>query len=307
MTVPFALASSFVSRNGLRMRLAQFEWKGKPRAGIVEGNLVHDAGESSLDQILSKGLLDSLKKRQKALVESTAGIPLSSVRLLSPVLFPEKIICVAENYRSHIKEADGKVIETPYLFTKLRNAIVGPNEAILIPKISRKVDWEAELAVVIGKEGKHIPKERAISHVAGYSISNDVSFRDIQFPQGWPKELNRFGQNWVLGKSLDGAFPLGPWLVTADEISNPHNLGISLSVNGELKQSSNTGEMVFNVASLIEYISRGITLRAGDVISTGTPQGVAAFTDQKFLKDGDLVEARVDQIGILRNPVESEK
>ncbi|MGP8056262.1 MAG: fumarylacetoacetate hydrolase family protein [Nitrososphaerales archaeon] len=289
------------------MKLAQFEWKGKTRAGIVEGNYVHDVGESSLDQILSKGLLDSLKKRQNALVKSTAGTPLSSVRLLSPVLFPEKIFCVAENYRSHVREADGKVAKKPYLFTKFRNAIVGPNEAILIPKISKKVDWEAELAVVIGSSGKHIPKERAISHVAGYCVSNDVSFRDIQFPEGWPKELNRLGQNWVLGKSLDGSFPLGPWLVTTDEIPDPHKLGISLSVNGELKQSSNTGEMVFSVASLIEYISAGITLRAGDVISTGTPQGVAAFTDQRFLKEGDLVEARIDRIGTLRNPVESEK
>lgn len=289
------------------MRLAQFEWKGKTRAGIVEGNIVHEAGELSLDQILSRGLLDSLKKRQRALVESTVGIPLSSVRLLSPVLFPEKIFCVAENYRSHVKEADSKVAKKPYLFTRFRNAIVGPNEAILIPKISKKVDWEAELAVIIGKEGKHIPKERAISHVAGYCISNDVSFRDLQFPEGWPKELNRLGQNWVIGKSLDRSFPLGPWLVTSDEIPDPHNLGISLSVNGELKQNSNTGEMVFSVASLIEYISAGITLRAGDVISTGTPQGVAVFTDQRFLKDGDLVEARIDQIGTLRNPVESEE
>jgi 2-keto-4-pentenoate hydratase/2-oxohepta-3-ene-1,7-dioic acid hydratase in catechol pathway len=289
------------------MKLAQFAWKGRTRVGIVEGDFVHAVGESSLDQVLSKGLLDSLKRRKKALVESTADIPLTSVRLLSPVLFPEKIFCVVENYRSHAKEADGRVAKKPYLFTKFRNAILGPDEAILIPRISKKVDWEAELAVVIGKEGKHIPKERAISHIAGYCISNDVSFRDIQFPQGWPKKLNRLGQNWVLGKGLDGAFPLGPWLVTTDEIPDPHNLGISLSVNGELKQSSNTNEMVFSVASLIEYISAGITLRPGDVISTGTPQGVAAFTDQRFLKEGDVVEARIDRIGTLRNPVESEK
>ena len=289
------------------MKLAQFAWKGRTRVGIVEGDFVHAVGESSLDQVLSKGLLDSLKRRKKALVESTADIPLTSVRLLSPVLFPEKIFCVVENYRSHAKEADGRVAKKPYLFTKFRNAILGPDEAILIPRISKKVDWEAELAVVIGKEGKHIPKERAISHIAGYCISNDVSFRDIQFPQGWPKKLNRLGQNWVLGKGLDGAFPLGPWLVTTDEIPDPHNLGISLSVNGELKQSSNTNEMVFSVASLIEYISAGITLRPGDVISTGMPQGVAAFTDQRFLKEGDVVEARIDRIGTLRNPVESEK
>ncbi len=289
------------------MKLAQFARDGRARVGIVEGSFLHDVGETSLDQVLSNGLLDSLKKRQKALVDSGPGIPLSSVRLFSPVLFPEKIFCVAENYRSHVKEADGKVAKKPYLFTKFRNAIVGPNEAILIPRISKKVDWEAELAVVIGKEGKHIPKEWALNYVAGYCISNDVSFRDLQFPEGWPKELNRLGQNWVFGKGLDGAFPLGPWLVTTDEIPDPQDLGISLSVNGELRQSSNTGEMVFNVASLIEYISSGITLRPGDVISTGTPQGVAAFTDQRFLRDGDLVEARIDRIGSLWNPVRSEK
>ena len=289
------------------MKLAQFEWKGRTRTGIVDGGVVHDVGESSLDKVLSTGSLDSLRRREKSLLESTAGIPLDSIRLLSPVLFPEKIFCVAENYRSHVREADGRVAKKPYLFTKFRNAIVGPNEPILIPRISRKVDWEAELAVVIGKEGKHISKGRAIEHVAGYCISNDVSFRDLQFPKGWPKELNRLGQNWVVGKGLDSAFPLGPWLVTADEIPNPHDLGISLSVNGQLKQSSNTSEMVFSVASLIEYISAGITLSPGDVISTGTPHGVAAFTDQVFLRDGDLVEAKIDRIGTLRNPVKSEK
>jgi 2-keto-4-pentenoate hydratase/2-oxohepta-3-ene-1,7-dioic acid hydratase in catechol pathway len=288
------------------MKLAQFVRNGRTRTGIVEGNLVHDVGEPSLDQVLSKGLLSSLKKREKALVESTVGIPLNSVRLLSPVLLPEKIFCVAENYRSHVREAEGKVAKKPYLFTKFRNAIVGPDDAILIPRISKKVDWEAELAVVIGSEGKKIPKERAICHVAGYCISNDVSFRDLQFPEGWPKELNRLGQNWVPGKGLDRSLPLGPWLVTTDEIPDPHDLGISLSVNGKLKQSSNTSEMVFSVASLIEYISAGITLKPGDVISTGTPRGVAVFTDQEFLKAGDLVEARIDRIGTLRNPVESE-
>lgn len=289
------------------MKLAQFSLDGRTRIGIVEGSVVHDAGESSLDEVLARGLLNSVRKREKELSKSTAGIPLDSVRLLSPVLFPEKIFCLVENYRSHVKEAEGKVAKKPYLFTKFRNTIVGPNDAIVIPRISKKVDWEAELAVVIEKEGKHIPKERALDYVAGYCVSNDVSFRDLQFPEGWPKELSRLGQNWVLGKGLDGAFPLGPWLVTTDEIPNPQNLGISLSVNGEVRQSSNTGEMVFSVASIIEYISAGITLRPGDVISTGTPQGVAAFTDQRFLKDGDVVEARINRIGTLRNPVESEE
>jgi 2-keto-4-pentenoate hydratase/2-oxohepta-3-ene-1,7-dioic acid hydratase in catechol pathway len=289
------------------MRLAQYVWAGKTCVGIVEGDVVHDLGEPSLDGALAKGLLDSFTRKEEELVHSTAGTPLSSVRLLSPVLSPEKIFCVAENYRSHVKESDGKVAKKPYLFTKFRNAIVAHGDPIVIPRISKDVDWEAELAVVIGKEGKHILREDAISHVAGYCVANDVSFRDLQFPEGHPKVLSRLGQNWVLGKALDSAFPLGPWLVTADEVPNPHDLDISLTVNGVTKQKSNTGEMVFSVATLIEYISAGITLRPGDIISTGTPQGVAAFTDQRYLREGDVVEASIEGIGTLRNPVQAER
>jgi 2-keto-4-pentenoate hydratase/2-oxohepta-3-ene-1,7-dioic acid hydratase in catechol pathway len=228
------------------------------------------------------------------------------VRLLSPVTSPEKIFCVAENYRSHVEESAGKVATKPYLFTKFRNTIIGPGDPIVIPKISHRADWEVELAVVIGKQGKHIAREQALDFVAGYCVSNDISFRDLQFPDGWPREPSRFGHNWVMGKGLDGAFPLGPWLVTRDEIPDPHDLGIYLSLNGEQRQGSSTSEMVFSVPTLIEYISSGITLRPGDVISTGTPQGVAAFTDQRFLKEGDVVEAKIDRIGILRNPVTHE-
>jgi 2-keto-4-pentenoate hydratase/2-oxohepta-3-ene-1,7-dioic acid hydratase in catechol pathway len=145
-----------------------------------------------------------------------------------------------------------------------------------------------------------------MDYVVGYTVSNDVSYRDLQFPAGWPEKLNRLGQNWVEGKGLDNAFPMGPWLVTTDEIPDPYDLRLSLSVNGERKQDSSTGDMIFKIDSVIEHVSAGITLRAGDVISTGTAPGVAAFTDQKFLKDGDVVEARIDRIGTLRNPVRSE-
>ena len=288
------------------MKLAQYVSEGKPKVGIVEGDLVYDAGESSIDQVLSKGLLNSIRERARSIMTAGEGVPLDSVLLLSPIRYPEKIFCVAENYRSHVRESDSKAAAKPYLFTKFRNSIIGPNDPIVIPRISQKVDWEAELAVVIGKEGKHISEDLAMGYVAGYCISNDVSFRDLQFPEGWPKVLSRLGQNWVLGKGLDGALPLGPWLVTADEIPDPHNLGISLSLNWQVKQNSNTGDMIFSVASLISYISAGITLRPGDIISTGTPQGVAAFTDQRYLKTGDVVEARIDRIGSLRNPVVAE-
>jgi 2-keto-4-pentenoate hydratase/2-oxohepta-3-ene-1,7-dioic acid hydratase in catechol pathway len=176
----------------------------------------------------------------------------------------------------------------------------------LLPKVSKSVDWEVELAVIIGKAGKYIAREDSISHVAGYAISNDVSFRDFQYSTKLPDGKTTLGLNWMKGKGLDSSFPLGPWLVTTDEIPNPHALEISLSVNGKQKQQSNTSDMIFKIESLIEYISAGITLKPGDVISTGTPEGVAATTSGPFLKDGDIVEGSIDRIGTLSNPVKAE-
>ncbi|HUI01792.1 MAG TPA: fumarylacetoacetate hydrolase family protein, partial [Nitrososphaerales archaeon] len=197
--------------------------------------------------------------------------------------------------------------EFPYFFTKFRSALLGPGDQILLPRVSTKVDWEVELAVIIGKGGKYISRDRALDHVAGYTVANDISFRDLQYPPGWPEKLNPLGMNWVKGKALDSSLPLGPWLVTKDEIPDPQNLGLHLRVNGETKQDSSTSDMVFDVATLIEYASAGITLKPGDVISTGTPLGVALWGDRRFLADGDLVEAEVEGIGVLRNPVKREK
>ena len=300
------------------MKLAHFVRDGQTRVGVVQGNSIYDLAESSgaigipslsrmstIDQLIAEGLLDSTREREGKLGAAKA-LPLGSFKLRSPILFPEKIFCLAENYPAHAKEAGGKPAERPYLFTKFRNTIIGPGDPILIPKVSKKVDWEAELAVIIGRDGKYISRARAMDYVAGYTISNDVSYGDLQFPEGWSEKPNRLGPSWVEGKGLDNAFPMGPWLVTADEIPNPYDLKLSLSVNGDQKQNSSTGDMIFKIDSVIEHISAGITLRAGDVISTGTGPGVAAFTDQKFLKDGDVVEAKIDKIGNLRNPVRSE-
>ena len=300
------------------MKLAHFARDGQTRVGIVRGDSIYDlaetagavgipslSGVSTIDQLLAKSLLDSARK-QEGKLGAAPGLPLGLVKLRSPILSPEKIFCLAENYPAHAKEAGGRPAEKPYLFTKFRNTIIGPDDPILVPRVSEKVDWEAELAVVIGREGKYISRERAMDYVAGYTVSNDVSYRDLQFPAGWSEKPSRLGPNWVEGKGLDNAFPMGPWLVTTDEIPNPYGLKLSLSVNGNQKQNSSTGEMIFKIDSIIEHISSGITLRAGDVISTGTGPGVAAFTDQKFLKDGDVVEARIDRIGTLRNPVRSE-
>jgi 2-keto-4-pentenoate hydratase/2-oxohepta-3-ene-1,7-dioic acid hydratase in catechol pathway len=301
------------------MRLANYLKDGQPRAGIVFGDVILDLVETaielhvaelrdvqSIDQILSGGLLGQLNQLQVKTASLPLGVPVESVKLLSPVLSPEKILLVAVNYAAHAKEGMRQVPPEPYFFTRFRNALIGPGDPIIVPRISNKTDWEAELAVIIGKHGKYISKETAMEHIAGYTIANDISFRDHQFPPGWPEKLNPRGQNWVKGKGMDSAFPLGPWLVTRDEVRDPHDLDISLAVNGATKQSSNTREMVFKIDALIEYISQGITLKPGDVISTGTPEGVAAFTGQPFLKGGDIVEAKISNIGTLSNPVKAE-
>lgn len=301
------------------MKLAHYVRNGSVRVGIVDSGRIFDlgdaaerlelanfSGECNIDRILSEGLLDSLLQVERKIVATDGVVPVSSVRLMSPILNPEKILLVARNYLSHNVEQDAKPPPEPYFFTKFRNALIGPNEPILIPKISTKVDWEAELSVVIGRIGKNIARENAIDYVAGYAVSNDTSFRDLQFSTRSDKAAVSLGNNWVKGKGLDSSFPLGPWLVTKDEVPDPHNMEISLTVNGKTKQHSNTREMIFKIESLIEYVSAGMTLRPGDIISTGTPQGVAVFSGEPFLKDGDVVEAKIDKIGSLRNPVVTE-
>jgi len=260
----------------------------------------------TVDEILSNGFLHSLRLLSANVISSKLGKPVRSVKLRSPVLFPEKILLVAINYGSHSKEQEIKLPTTPYFFTKFRNALIGPGDPIILPRVSKQVDWEAELAVIIGKTGKNISRKDAMDYVAGYAISNDVSFRDYQFSTRGPDGKTNLGLDWVKGKGLDSSFPLGPWLVTKDEIPDPHNLEISLSVNSQRKQHSTTGDMVIRIDALIEFASAGMTLKPGDVISTGTPEGVAAHTGQPFLKDGDIVEVSIQGIGTLRNPVKAE-
>jgi 2-keto-4-pentenoate hydratase/2-oxohepta-3-ene-1,7-dioic acid hydratase in catechol pathway len=304
---------------GIGLRLAHYVRGGATRVGVVDKGLVFDLADAAkklelpfaaegptIDRILSNGVLPSLLETSERIIGNMPSVPIESIRLLSPILNPEKILLMAVNYHSHSKEQNAKPPSEPYLFTKFRNALIGPGEPILIPKVSKKVDWEVELAVIIGKTGKYIPKKDAMNHVAGYAISNDVSFRDFQFSTRLPDGKTTLGWNWVKGKGLDSSFPLGPWLVTRDEIQDPHALEISLSVNGKTMQQSKTSDMVFKIDSLIEYVSAGITLKPGDIISTGTPEGVAVFTGEPFLKDGDIVEGSIERIGTLRNPVKAE-
>ncbi len=301
------------------MKLAHYERNGETRVGLVENGSVFDVedaarklglsmrnGPLTIDTLLAHGSIESLQRVKERIPQAASGIPVEAVKLRSPILNPEKILLLAVNYASHSKEQDAKPPTEPYLFTKFRNALIGPGDAILIPKVSKRVDWEVELSVIIGRAGKYVTKKDAMNYVAGYAISNDVSFRDFQFATKLPDGSTTLGLNWVKGKGLDSSFPLGPWLITKDEVEDPNDLGISLSVNGETKQRSSTSDMVFKIDSLIEYISAGITLKPGDIISTGTPEGVAAFTGGQFLKDGDIVEASIDRIGTLRNPVRAE-
>jgi 2-keto-4-pentenoate hydratase/2-oxohepta-3-ene-1,7-dioic acid hydratase in catechol pathway len=302
------------------LRLAHYLIGGQVRVGVVkeDTHTLHDLSESStsagaepvpadatIDSLLVAGRLDVLVESADRLTTGK-GIPLSGLSLKPPVLSPEKILLVAVNYHSHSKEQNIQPPQSPYFFTKFRNALVGPDEPIIIPRVSSKVDWEVELAVIIGRGGKYIGREEAGDHVAGYAVANDVSFRDLQYPPGWPERLSPLGMNWVKGKALDSSLPLGPWLVTRDEVPDPQDLRLRLRVNGETKQDSSTSDMIFDIGRLIEYASAGITLRPGDVISTGTPLGVPLWGEQRFLAEGDVVEAEVEGIGILRNPVRRE-
>ncbi|MDE1854007.1 MAG: fumarylacetoacetate hydrolase family protein [Thaumarchaeota archaeon] len=285
------------------MKFLNYESDGSPRVGLLNDGLVFQIeSASSVEELISRGSLGEIQRRTATL----GGEELDRVKVRAPILTPDKILLAAINYRAHGTEQKNPPPAQPYFFTKFRSCLIGQGDPIILPRVSTKVDWEAELAVVIGKKCKYVARTEALSHVAGYTVANDISFRDLQFPEGWPEKTNTLGQNWVKGKALDSAFPLGPWLVTTDEIPDPQRLQLSLKVNGVERQSANTDDMIFSVAELIEHLSAGLTLMPGDIISTGTPAGVAVFSGAPYLKDGDVVEATIQGIGTLRNPVRAE-
>jgi 2-keto-4-pentenoate hydratase/2-oxohepta-3-ene-1,7-dioic acid hydratase in catechol pathway len=229
-----------------------------------------------------------------AVEQSGARLAKSGAPLKAPIENPGKIICVGKNYAKHAQEMGSEPPSIPVIFSKFNSAIAAPDSNIVLPPISQKVDFEAELVVVIGKEGRNIDQADAMSHVFGYCCGNDISARD------WQKE--KPGGQWLLGKTFDGFAPLGPCIVTADEIENPHDLEISLRLNGETMQQSNTCNLIFPIDFLIAHLSQFVTLEPGDLIFTGTPEGVGAGrTPPVFLKDGDQLEVEIEGIGILRN------
>ena len=220
------------------------------------------------------------------------------VSLLPPVTRPGKVVCLGLNYREHAAEAGMAVPEYPVLFHKVAGSLIGHNQPIVVPRISSKIDYEGELAIIIGRRGKYIAEEDALSYVAGYTVGNDVSARDLQF---------RTSQ-WTTGKMLDTFCPLGPALVTRDEVANPNQLAIKTTLNGQVMQDGNTADMIFRVPFIVSYISEIATLEPGDVILTGTPPGICnTRTPQVFMKPGDTITVEIEHVGKLTNPVVGEE
>jgi len=237
---------------------------------------------------------NGIEKLQDWLKNNQDSCPVvgDDVRLGPPLMRPSKIVCVGLNYAQHAAESGMDVPEEPVLFFKATSAIVGPNDPIIIPKGSEKTDWEVELAIVIGKKASHVSEKDALNHVAGYVLHNDVSERAFQ--------LERSGQ-WVKGKSCDTFAPIGPFIATPDEIGDPNNLNLWLTLNGEEMQNSSTSDFIFNIQHVVSYISQYMTLLPGDIISTGTPFGVGlGLKPPRYLKDQDVVELGIEGLGTSR-------
>jgi 2-keto-4-pentenoate hydratase/2-oxohepta-3-ene-1,7-dioic acid hydratase in catechol pathway len=300
------------------MRVATFRTGGRERLGVVRDQRMVDVALAA-DRLgwgdlagAASGMLALIAGGDEALAAlaevvaaapEDALLPLETVELRAPIPRPRKnILCVGRNYAEHAAESlraigqEVKLPEFPNIFTKAVTAVTGPTSEIVIdPAVSERIDWEVELAVIIGTGGRGIAREEALGHVWGYTILNDVSARDIQ---------NRAGVQWFLGKSLDGSCPMGPWIVTADELRDPTNLRLRLLVNGIVKQEDTTAHMIFDIPTLLADISRGMTLEPGDILATGTPSGVGfARTPPEFLRPGDLMESEIEGIGTMRNRV----
>ena len=275
------------------MQLIRFGQDGNEKPGLWKDNRIVDLKKiypeipDFDEEFFEKGWLEKIK------LITDAGERMD-VRIGCPVCRPSKIICLGKNYSEHAKEGGFENPERPLLFCKTPNTLNGPYDPIALPKSSVQVDWEVELAVIIEKKGKRIKKKDAFSHIAGFTILNDVSGRDAQFSDS----------QWFRGKSFDSFAPVGPCVVTPDEIDDVQNLRLTTTVNGNVMQDGNTKDMIFDLPTIIEYISEDITLLPGDILSTGTPSGVGIFRDPPVvLKPGDVVECRIERIGSIKNAV----
>lgn len=266
-------------------RYVRFAHDGGVCAGRLAGDVVEALPYPSVRECIEAGFGGEVKYT----------MPFARARLLAP-LIPGKIICLGWNYLDHIKELENKVPKEPMIFFKPPGSVVGPGEDVILPDpaLSREVNNEVELAVVVGATAKNVPAEKAFDYVGGYTIIQDITARDIQ------RRLRKAGMQWEIAKSFDTFAPLGPWIVPAKDIHDPHSLRISLRVNGKIRQDGNTRDMVFKVPQIIEYLSRVMTLHPGDVIATGTPAGV------DLIKPGDTLSAEIEGIGVLENTVTSQ-
>lgn len=285
------------------MKLVTYTTDGRTRVGAVHEDGVVDLSLLAADML---SLIDggpALLDHARTLIQSTAGerLPLSQVELQAPIPRPRKnIVCLGMNYAAHAYEslrAKGqpeKLPEYPVFFTKAVTTVNRPGGTILYDaELSTEVDWEVELAFVVGRAGTHIAPEDALDYIFGYTVLNDISYRDIQYRH----------QQFFLGKSVDGSGPMGPWIVTADEMPDPHTQHLRLRVNGETMQDS-AMDLIFDIPTIIAALSRSTTIEPGDIITTGTPSGVGmGMTPQRWLKPGDQIEAEIDSIGVLRNVV----
>ena len=277
------------------MKLIRFGKEGQEKPGIhLEGKnydlsaFVKDYDESFFEQ-------NGLEKLKGIVNEEKLPFIDDGQRIGSPIARPSKILCIGLNYAKHAKETGAAIPTEPILFLKSTSSLTGPFDNIIIPKNSEKTDWEVELAVVIGKKASYVSEAEAMDYVAGYVLHNDVSERAFQLERGG---------TWDKGKGCDSFAPLGPWLVTKDEIPNPHTLRLWLSLNGKMMQDSNTDDLIFNIPQLISYSSQFMTLLPGDVISTGTPAGVGlGFSPNIYLKPGDVVELGIDGLGSSKQTV----
>ncbi|MEM0096719.1 MAG: fumarylacetoacetate hydrolase family protein [Candidatus Bathyarchaeia archaeon] len=293
------------------MKVVRYLYKGRESYGVLSGNTVICLPRLAkyLNKHIPKTLETSIRagsfeKAEKLLSSATqniidkASLPINNVKLLAPLANPPKIICLGLNYRDHAAEQNAQIPDEPVIFFKPRTAIIGPNENIIKPKFVKQLDYEAELAIVIGKKAKNVSVSEAENYIFGYTILNDVSARDIQFKD----------RQWTRGKSFDTFAPSGPCILTRKQMGDPSDLYIRTWVNGELRQNSTTKNMVFNVYEVIHHLSRVMTLEPCDIIATGTPAGVgfAMKPEPRFLKGGDTVRIEIERIGVLENRVVEE-
>lgn len=275
------------------MKLVTFSKGGSaPAVGIFEGDQILPLdGYSDMCAAIAAGA------SAIATAPKGAAVSLSSVKLLAPIPRPPKVICIGLNYRDHAIESNMPIPTIPVVFSKFSNTVISPGDKVVLPKNSEKPDFEAELAFIIGKPGRHIAKEKALEHVFGYTIVNDVSARDFQLQTS----------QWLVGKTFPTFCPMGPWIVTSDEIADPHNLRIGLKIDGETVQDSNTKELIFGIPELVSHLSSIIDFEPGDVVSTGTPPGVGmGRKPPRWLKAGETMTVFIEKIGELTNPVVAE-